>query len=126
VKKILLCLPLAFMCMGCPASVTQALKNCELGQLPAEEQSVLAEVGVILMNPSAVVADLLALATKVGSAQVTCAVQAWDAFLASKGAPAGSKMLKATASDQRDHALSLTHEYLAGHPAPACASVVHM
>src|SRR5277367_5412770 len=110
---LFLCLvPFAFLSMGCPA-VQQSLKTCELGQLPAEEQSVLAEVGVVLMNPSAVVADLVALAAKLGASQVTCAVQAWDAFLASQAPASGAaKLMTATAEDQRTHALSLTHAYL--------------
>lgn len=107
---------------GCQTAGGQALKSCELGQLPAEEQVVLAEVGTVLMNPSAVLADLLALAAKLGPAQVGCAVAAWDAYLASKAGatPAGSALLASTTLDQRAHALSLTHAYLAAHPS-ACS-----
>lgn len=104
---------------GCQTPGGQALKNCEMGQLPANEQAVLAEVGAVVMNPASVLGDLIELATKLGGAQVGCAVQAWDAFLASRQ-PSGSKMLAATAADQRTHALALTHAYLAGHPSTSC------
>lgn len=102
---------------GCATPGGVALKNCELGALPAEEQAVLAEVGVVLMNPSAVLSDLIALAAKLGPAQVGCAVAAWDAFLASRqAAPKGSQLMMATSDEQRAHAHALTKAYLAGHP----------
>jgi hypothetical protein len=122
--KLTMFLPLVFLSLfvsGCPSAGGQALKNCELGQLPAAEQSIIAEVGIIIMNPAAVVADLVALAAQLGPGQVACAVQAWDAFLASKQPATVGGLMAATTIDQRAHALSLTRAYLAQHPATACS-----
>lgn len=121
-------LPLVFMAAmtlplaGCPGPGTDVLKKCELGQLPAIEQSVLAEVGVVILNPASVLADLVALAAQLGPGQVACAVQAWDAYLASKQPSSVGGLMAATSTDQRAHALSLTRAFLAGHPATACSA----
>lgn len=115
----------SLLAAGCQTPGGQALKTCEMGQLPAAEQAVLAEVGVVLLNPASVVADLVALATQLGPAQVGCAVQAWDAYLASKNPPASaSKLMAAAGADQRTHAQALAHAYLATHPSACSARAV--
>lgn len=123
-------LPLVFMAAmtlplaGCPGPGTDVLKKCELGQLPAIEQSVLAEVGVVILNPASVLADLVAFAAQLGPGQVACAVQAWDAYLASKQPSSVGGLMAATSTDQRAHALSLTRAFLMQHPATACSGRV--
>ncbi len=114
-------LPLVFIALalsGCPSAGGQSLKKCEMGQLPAIEEAVLADVGTVILNPASVVADLIALVAQLGPAQVGCAVQAWDAYLASKQTP----QIKAEVAPVIAHALSLTRAYLAAHPATSCRS----
>jgi hypothetical protein len=114
-------LPLAFIALalsGCPSAGGQALRKCEMGQLPAVEEAVLADVGTIILAPASVVADLIALGVQLGPAQVGCAVQAWDAYLASKQTPT----IKAEVAPVIAHALSLTRAYLAAHPTTSCRS----
>ncbi len=118
-KACILPLFFALALSGCPSAGGQALKKCEMGQLPAVEEGLLADVGAVILNPASVVADLIALAAQLVPAQVGCAVQAWDTYLASKQT---SPAIKAEVAPVIAHALSLTRAYLAAHPATSCRS----
>lgn len=123
---------LAFFAMGtmltaCPAATS--LGKCELNSLPANLESVIAEVVAIAMNPASVVTDLETLAGKVGPSQVSCASQAYQVWLQTNGTPStattptnAQAMTMASIDAARWHANDVLTRYLAAHKPTACGS----
>lgn len=115
----------ALVLPACQTPGGAALKTCEIGSLPQEEQQALAEAGVILLNTASVVQDLEELAGKLGVDQAACVIAAWNSFLAGGGGTvAKSRMLAQASAPALSHARQLAQQYLTAHPLrTACGPV---
>lgn len=113
---LLFFLPLALVLTGCPSAGSQALGKCELGQLLAQDQTVAVDVAAIASaGGTNWQSQLEGLGASLLPGQLSCVVQAIaDAWSASHG----------ELSPERAAALARLNQYLAAHPARACAGTL--
>jgi hypothetical protein len=105
----------AFMAVptGCGTAGGQALGKCELGQLPQSSQATISDVTAIAMAGGSNWQDQLeGLGAALLPGQLECAIAA----VAAAWATSHGELTPARAA-----ALQRLHQYLAAHPARACA-----